>query len=161
MKYYLNCRTFKTEVEGKKINEELAYHFNEKKEYVITHIKTGLKLNTGQKLKPLIEEAIYLFKKNINLIEKQIKKHNIEEIPTKYEYENKIKEFEKKFGVPFCQEPLVFAILKQKLLDIVTLEKLLKSKNGDNYNNNLSLKDNIKKIYGEEGVELVNFFLKK
>lgn len=156
VEFYKNMGQFKLKDTGVKINDILIYTKDEK-EYTIHHVPTGARVASDKKLDKAKEKAFQLLESNKNILEERLKKIDLKSLPT----EDELRNFECELvsilqvkQLPF--EPFIYAIKKQLVIDFVSLDRIISNRNG--YDNNLSLKDNIIKMYGEKTIQLLEKF---
>lgn len=157
--YYVNCNRHKQEVKGIKVRDDIAYHtINHKKVY--THLPTGMKITEGKlKERGLENKAITLIDENKEKLQERIQEQtiNLRKIPTLEEVHHKLEEFLEEFGFYFPYDYLIFGMTGSYVMDINKMELELEKQQG--YDEENSMKQNIKNIYGTRAMELCEFFI--
>lgn len=154
--FYVNCGTYKTKDFGTQINEQLIYTQNFG-EYNIYHIHTGLKIKSGKKLKSLIDEVNVKMEAEKEHVQNIISITNIENLPIKnkfYSIEREIVVTLKIKEVPI--DEFIFATKGIFEIDFVKLDSILMK--NKKYNHELSMNDNITKIYGKDFLRTLNSY---
>lgn len=148
-----NCNQYKTIEYGYKIDEETVYSKLDG-EYTITHLKTGMRISSGKTLKEAKEKAVKLFAERGEIAKKNIERYDVSKLPLKeclLSMQNEVVQLLDLRSFPL--DNFVAIHTGKFLIDILQLDNILMKRK--NYDNELSMKENLKNMFGDRGLYLV------